>query len=48
VIYLVQVDEDAVPVAGGDVDDAGFFTIDELPEFFTRIFKNVIEEIKAS
>jgi ADP-ribose pyrophosphatase YjhB (NUDIX family) len=48
VIYLVQVDEDAVPVAGGDVDDARFFTIDELPEFFTRIFKNVIEEIKAS
>ncbi|MEJ2738356.1 MAG: NUDIX hydrolase [Dehalococcoidia bacterium] len=48
VIYLVQVDEDAVPVPGGDVDDARFFTIDELPEFFTHIFKNVIEEVKSS
>ena len=48
VIYLVQVDGDAEPVAGGDVDDARFFAIDELPEYFTRIFKNVIEEIKSS
>jgi ADP-ribose pyrophosphatase YjhB (NUDIX family) len=48
VIYLVQVDGNAEPVAGDDVDDARFFTIDELPEYFTRIFKNVIEEIKSS
>jgi ADP-ribose pyrophosphatase YjhB (NUDIX family) len=48
VIYLVQVDEDAEPVAGSDVDDARFFTIDELPEFFSRIFGNVIEEVKSS
>lgn len=46
-VYLVRVDEGEEPVAGGDVDDARFFTTDELPEHFTRIFKDVIEEIQS-
>jgi hypothetical protein len=46
-IYLVQVDEGEEPVAGSDVDDARFFTTEELPEYFTRIFKDIIEEIQS-
>lgn len=48
VIYLVQVDEGEEPVAGGDVDDARFFTIKELPEYFARLFKDLVEEIQSS
>ena len=48
VVYHVQIDEGEVPVPGSDVDDARFFSADELPEFFMRIFKDLIEEIQAS
>ena len=48
IIYLVQVNEGEVPEAGSDVDEARFFTIDELPEYFTRIFRSLIEEVKSS
>jgi len=47
-IYLVQVNEGEEPVAGSDVDDARFFTTDELPEYFARTFKDIMEEIQSS
>ena len=48
IVYMVEVNEGEEPVAGSDVDDARFFTTDELPEFFTRIFKGEIEEIQSA
>lgn len=43
--YLVRVGDEQ-PIPGGDVEDARFFDIAELPEYFAKRFKQVIEEIE--
>ena len=45
VIYLIKAgDEEIIP--GNEVEDARFFDIDELPDFYTRRFSDVIESIQ--
>jgi len=42
--YLVKVgDEELSP--GSEVDDARFFSVVQLPDYYVELFKEVIEEV---
>ena len=43
--YIVAVD-DETPVPGDEVEDARFFAIGELPDYFATRFRSLIEEIE--
>ena len=44
VMYLVAVDE-GEPTPGNDEQDARFFDVDEMPEFYVGRFKHLIDDI---
>ncbi len=45
VMYLVKADDGEI-AAGDEVEDARFFDIDELPDYFARRFGKLLEEIQ--
>jgi len=45
VMYLVKVDDGEI-AAGDEVEEAGFFDIDELPDYFARRFGKLLEDIQ--
>ena len=45
VMYLVKADDGEI-AAGDEVEDAGFFDIDELPDYFARRFGKLLEDIQ--
>jgi ADP-ribose pyrophosphatase YjhB (NUDIX family) len=46
VVYLVKVG-DGEPAAGVEAEDARFFDIAELPDYYADLFGNVIEEVQS-
>lgn len=46
VVYLVKVG-DGEPAPGVEAEDAKFFDIGELPDYYTCLFGNVIEEVQS-
>jgi ADP-ribose pyrophosphatase YjhB (NUDIX family) len=47
VIYLIKAgDEDIIP--GDEVEDARFFNIDKLPDYYARRFSDIIESIQKN
>lgn len=45
VMYLVKADDGEI-AAGDEVEDARFFGIDELPDYFARRFGKLLEDIQ--
>ena len=45
VMYLVKADDGEI-AAGDEVEDARFFGIDELPDYYGRRFRKLLEEIQ--